>query len=104
MGGDRSINIHAFADPQQIDPLYSSGKGYYLLPDGPAGQKSYGLLPKAMANKKVSPKGIGSGIRVVQFFLKSGRQELAAQTITRIEKAKRIRQAKVRAQNQNSAK
>ncbi len=67
MGGDRSVNIHTFVHPQEIDPLYFSGKGYYLLPDGPAGQKPYGLLQEAMVKQ---------GLYAVAETVLSGRQEL----------------------------
>lgn len=45
---DRSLNIHGFVSPEEIDPLYMSGKTYYLLPDGPAGERPYALLQQAM--------------------------------------------------------
>lgn len=51
MDGDRSIDVRAFVRPGEIDPLYFSGKSYYLTPDGPAGQKPYGLLQEAMARQ-----------------------------------------------------
>jgi DNA end-binding protein Ku len=51
--GDRAIEIRAFVPPQEIDPLYYSGKSYYLKPDGPAGEKAYALLEAAMAHEKV---------------------------------------------------
>lgn len=47
----RSINIEAFVDPSAIDPIYFAGKSYYLTPDGPAGQKPYGLLVEAMVQE-----------------------------------------------------
>jgi DNA end-binding protein Ku len=50
-GGERSINIHAFLPPPEVDPLYFSGKGYYLVPDGPAGRKPFGLLQSAMVRQ-----------------------------------------------------
>jgi DNA end-binding protein Ku len=39
---DRSINVTTFVTADTIDPLYDSGKNYYLLPDGPVGQKVAG--------------------------------------------------------------
>ena len=50
---DRAINIDSFVDPQQLDMLYLSGKTYYLAPDGPVGQKPYGLLLEAMKGEKL---------------------------------------------------
>jgi DNA end-binding protein Ku len=50
---DKSINVDRFVDPATIDPVYFSGKTYYLLPSGPAGQQPYALLHRAMADQKV---------------------------------------------------
>ncbi len=51
--GDHSIDIQAFFPPQEFDPLYYSGKSYYLTPDGPAGQKPYALLGEAMTRENL---------------------------------------------------
>jgi tRNA(adenine34) deaminase len=53
-------------------------------------------IAKVMASKKVSPKGIGSGIRMIQFFINRAGKNLSAQRKKELEKAKRILQAKVR--------
>lgn len=45
---DKAINIGAFISPDTFDARYLNGKHYFLLPDGPVGQKSYALLIKAM--------------------------------------------------------
>jgi DNA end-binding protein Ku len=45
---DKAINIDTFVAPQVVDPVYSSGKTYYLVPDGPVAQKSYVVLQQAM--------------------------------------------------------
>lgn len=50
---DRSVNIERFVPPSQIDPVYYSGKTYYLTPDGRAGQKPYALLHRAMQEADV---------------------------------------------------
>lgn len=47
----KAIKIDAFVDPAAIDPIQYSESSYYLLPDGPAGQKPYALLHKAMLDK-----------------------------------------------------
>jgi len=65
--GGRSVHIHAFTDPKKIDPLYFSGKTYYLLPDGPAGEKPYALLYEGMVEEKL--------FALAQVVL-SGREEL----------------------------
>ncbi|GIW79154.1 MAG: non-homologous end joining protein Ku [Gemmatales bacterium] len=45
---DKAINIDAFISPDAIDPIYYNGKNYYLIPDGPVGQKPYVLLRQAL--------------------------------------------------------
>jgi DNA end-binding protein Ku len=45
---DKAIKIDAFIASSTFDPLYATGKKYYLAPDGPAGQKAYALLYQAM--------------------------------------------------------
>jgi len=52
-------------------------------------------IAKAMASKKVSPKGIGSGIRMVTFFINRAGKNLSPARKKELEKAKRILQAKV---------
>ena len=51
-------------------------------------------IAKTMASKKVSPKGIGSGIRMIQFFINRGGKGLTVARRRKLEKAKRILQAK----------
>ena len=48
---DESINIDVFIPPDTVDPIYLSGRTYYLVPDGPAGQKPYVLLHRIMEEK-----------------------------------------------------
>jgi DNA end-binding protein Ku len=48
---DRAIDIDCFIDPKEIDPLYHSGRTYYLVPDGPVGQKPYDVLRRAMVDE-----------------------------------------------------
>lgn len=45
---DKAIQIDAFVPPSSIDPVYFSGKNYYLLPDGPVAFKPYALLVQGM--------------------------------------------------------
>ncbi len=48
---EKSISIEAFTEPEKIDPLYFSGRTYYLAPDGPAGAKSYAVLQRVLSEK-----------------------------------------------------
>jgi len=64
---DRSITIDAVVPLADIDPIYYTGKTYYLAPDGAVGQKPYALIQKALQEHELS--GVA---RVVLF----GREEL----------------------------
>jgi DNA end-binding protein Ku len=48
---DEAINIDVFFDPDKLDPIYLSGRMFFLVPDGPAGQKPYVLLHQVMKEK-----------------------------------------------------
>jgi DNA end-binding protein Ku len=48
---DKAINIDGFISPEKIDPVYFSGRTYYLTPDGATGLKPYVLLHKAMKER-----------------------------------------------------
>jgi len=49
---EKAINIDAFVPQNNVDPTYFSGKSYYLIPDGPVGQKPYALLVQGMVELK----------------------------------------------------
>jgi DNA end-binding protein Ku len=49
---DKAIKIDTFISPQDLDPIYFSGKSYYLVPDGPVGQKAYTVVLQAMADEE----------------------------------------------------
>jgi hypothetical protein len=55
-------------------------------------------IARAMASKKVSPKGIGSGIRMIQFFINRAGKDLPRAQKKELEEAKRILQARARKQ------
>lgn len=48
---DKAIAINVFVAPEAIDPIYHSGRSYYLVPDGPVGQRPYALLFEEMKAK-----------------------------------------------------
>jgi DNA end-binding protein Ku len=50
---DKSINVDAFVAAGSIDCLYHSGKNFYLVPDGPVGQKPYSLIRQSMAEENL---------------------------------------------------
>jgi tRNA(adenine34) deaminase len=49
-------------------------------------------IARVMASKKVSPKGLGSGIRMVQFFINRAGKNLTPARRAELEKAKRLLQ------------
>jgi tRNA(adenine34) deaminase len=51
-------------------------------------------IARVMATKKVSPKGIGSGIRMLQFFINRAGRNLPTRRRRELERAKRILQAR----------
>jgi tRNA(adenine34) deaminase len=51
-------------------------------------------IARAMATREVSPRGIGSGIRMVQFFINRAGKNLPPERRSELEKAKRILQEK----------
>lgn len=62
----------------------------------PAGTfaKDAETIANVMASKKVSPKGIGSGIRMIQYFINRAGKNLPLARKRELEKAKRILQAR----------
>ncbi|HEX3998116.1 MAG TPA: DUF3175 domain-containing protein [Pirellulales bacterium] len=55
-------------------------------------------IAETLADKKVSPKGIGSGIRMVQYFINRGGKGLSATRRKKLERAKEILHEKLEAQ------
>lgn len=51
-------------------------------------------IARIMASKKVSPKGIGSGIRMIQYFINRAGKGLSTDRKNELEKAKKILQEK----------
>jgi tRNA(adenine34) deaminase len=51
-------------------------------------------IARIMGSRKVSPKGIGSGIRMVQFFINRAGKSLSARRRRELERAKEILQAR----------
>ena len=51
-------------------------------------------IARVMATKKVSPKGLGSAIRMVQFYINRAGKNLPASRKRELERAKRLLQEK----------
>lgn len=64
---DKAISIEGFIKSDRIEPLYHSGRTYYLLPDGLAGNKPYALLHKGM---------VDAGVQAVAQVVIAGREQL----------------------------
>ena len=64
----------------------------------PAGlfTKDAQTIARVMASKKVSPKGIGSGIHMVQFFINRAGKKLSAERRQELEMAKQLLQARAK--------
>jgi hypothetical protein len=58
--------------------------------------KDAATIAKVMASKKVSPKGIGSGVRMIQFFINRAGKDLTASRKRELEKAKKMLQDKAK--------
>ncbi len=54
-------------------------------------------IARIMGSKKVSPKGIGSGIKMIQFFINRAGKNLPPERKKELEEAKRLLQEKARA-------
>jgi tRNA(adenine34) deaminase len=51
-------------------------------------------IARVMATKKVSPKGLGSAIRMVQFYINRAGKNLSATRLRELERAKQLLQEK----------
>jgi len=49
---DKAIQIDAFIAAGVLDPIYSNGRSYYLVPDGPVAQKGFAVLRRGMLEEK----------------------------------------------------
>ncbi len=48
---EKAVTITAFIKPDVLDARYFTGRTNFLVPDGPIGQKPYGLLHRAMVEE-----------------------------------------------------
>jgi tRNA(adenine34) deaminase len=75
-------------EPQRKDRFHVSAPGHIY--------KDAQTIARVMAGKRVSPKGVGSGIRMIQFFINRAGKNLTSQRRRELEKAKKILQARIR--------
>ena len=64
---DKAIKIDSLVPADRIDPVYYSGKTYYLIPDGPVGQRPYALIQQSLAD---------DGLQAVAQVVLSGKEQL----------------------------
>ena len=62
--------------------------------------KDAASIARSLGSKKVSPKGLGSGIRMIQYFINRAGKGMPPGRKRELEKAKRILQDKARSQRQ----
>jgi len=48
---DKMVSIDAFVSPDTIDPIYLSGKVYYLVPEGKVGEHPFTLIREGMVTE-----------------------------------------------------
>ena len=65
-------------------------------------KKDARTIARVLATKRVSPKGIGSAIRMVQYFINRGGKNLSDSRRRTLERAKRILQEKRGAQTRRA--
>ena len=70
----------------------------------PAGtfQKDAASIARIMASKRVSPGGLGLGIRMIQYYLNRGGRGLSATRRAELERAKRLLQRRMKARETKS--
>ena len=86
------------ADPQTKPKWVHKVKTVSTFPPKGLFTRDAETIAKGMASEKVSPKGIGSGIRMIQFFINRAGKNLAPKRKRELEKAKQILQARMREQ------
>lgn len=57
--------------------------------------KSAAAIVRALASKKVSPKGLGSGLRMLTYFINRAGRGLSATRRTELQKAKSLLSARI---------
>jgi len=74
------------------------------FPPAGAFTKDAKTVARVMASRRVSPKGIGSGIRMIQFFINRAGKSLSPTRRRELEAAKRILQDRMKRGKQRPSK
>ncbi len=64
---DKVVEVEGFLPKDAVDPLYLCGKDYYLVPEGPVGQKAYALFREVMSER---------GHRALAKIVLTGREQI----------------------------
>jgi Protein of unknown function (DUF3175) len=67
-------------------------------------KKDAQTIARTMARKSVSPGGVGSGIRMIQYFINRAGKSLSMTRKRELEKAKRILQQKRKSANKGTTR
>jgi len=93
----RTKNAQSASHKRGSDHRWSGKvKTVSTFPPAKAFTKDAESIARTMASKKVSPKGIGSGIRMIQFFINRAGKNLPAEQKQELEKAKHMLQERNR--------
>ena len=65
--------------------------------------KNAATIARALASKKVSPKGPGSGMRMLNFFINRAGHNLPAERRRELEKAKKLLSARIADEKKHAA-
>lgn len=66
--------------------------------------KSAATIARSLASKKVSPKGPGSGLRMLTYFINRAGRGLSATRRAELQKAKRMLSARIKRVNESGRK
>jgi hypothetical protein len=58
-------------------------------------KKDAGTIARTLASKKVSPKGVSSGMRMLSFYINRAGKNLSASRLRELEKAKKLMHERV---------
>jgi hypothetical protein len=83
------------AEKNREEVLGAQGKNRVHVPPRDIFIRDARTIARAMASNTVSPKGIGSGIRMIQYFINRGGKSLPAARKRQLEKAKKMRQERL---------
>jgi hypothetical protein len=66
-------------------------------------KKDAGTIARTLASKKVSPKGPGSGMRMLTYFINRGGKGLSASRKAELERAKKMLSARIQRDKEKKA-